>query len=642
MQNARLGIGARLGVGFCVMIVLIVGITMTYIGNVQGLNADLAQINDVNAVKQRYAINFRGSVHDRAIAIRDVAMLEPHERSAAVDEIASLADDYRRSEIALVEKMRESGGGTVLERDILERIEQIQAQTNPLVERIIALQSVGDSDSALATLVQVRPLFVAWLSAINEFIDLQEAENQRIGSDVRDTTEAFRFVALASLAVAVALALITAFLVGRSILRPIAGLSSTMGQMSKGEYKLSVPFVNQRDEIGDMARTVELFRQELLKSEEAQISQLAEKEDARRKAESEAARQSRVVRDISAGLSRLAEGNLTTPIASPAHDPFPAEYDALRIAYNDVVERLAGIVSRIGAVTSSVCAGSNEINAAAQDLSARAETQAATLEQSAAALTELAESVRSTAQRAADAEKASQNNRSNAENGAQIVRKAVGAMREIEKSSEQITRITGVIEDIAFQTNLLALNAGVEAARAGEAGRGFAVVASEVRGLAQRASESAREIKSLIEESAVQVKAGSGLVERTGESLEEILMRASEVSELVADIAGAASEQAAGLAEINTGVNQLDQVTQQNAAVAEETNAAATSLLQKAEELTQELSGFRTSDQPNIQSAEVIEMRAPTKQPSVRSTGEKQASMASSKAVASKGVWKDF
>ncbi len=624
------------------MVILIIAMTVTYIGNVHGLKADLAQINDVNAVKQRYAINFRGSVHDRAIAIRDVVMLDAGERVAAVNEIASLADDYSRSETALAQMMHETGGGTVLERDILGRIERIQAETNPLVERIIALQSDGDTDAALDTLAQVRPLFVAWLSAINEFIDLHEAENQRIGLEVRGTTEAFQSVALASLAVAVALALITAFLVARSILRPVAGLSATMVQMSKGEYKLSIPFLAQRDEIGDMARTVELFRQALIKSEEMQISQLAVQEEARKMAESEAARQSRVVRDISAGLSRLAEGDLTTPIDSPAHDPFPAEYDALRSAYNEVVARLAGIVSRIGAVTTSVRAGSDEINAAAQDLSARAETQAATLEQSAAALNELAESVRSTAQRASDAEKASQNNRNHAENGAQIVREAVGAMRGIEKSSEQITRIIGVIDDISFQTNLLALNAGVEAARAGEAGRGFAVVASEVRGLAQRASESAREIKSLIQESAHQVEAGSALVERTGESLEEILKRASEVSQLVADIAGAASEQAAGLAEINTGVNQLDQVTQQNAAVAEETNAAATSLLRKAEELTQELSGFRTGGQAVIQFAEVIDMRAQTKPPSFRNGRKKQTGGDRTKTEVGMGPWDNF
>lgn len=310
------------------------------------------------------------------------------------------------------------------------------------------------------------------------------------------------------------------------------------------------------------------------------------------KRELEMKNQCRVVYDIGNGLNRLAEGNLCETIPNPENDPFPEEYEALREAYNSVVGTLSGTVLQISNVADQVRAGSEEITTVAQDLSGRAETQAATLEESAAALNELTESVQSTADWAKNAEMASHENRNIAEGGASIVRDAVSAMQGIETSSEQITRIIGVIDDIAFQTNLLALNAGVEAARAGEAGRGFAVVASEVRGLAQRASDSAREIKSLISESAVQVKIGSGLVGKTGESLERILQQAQDVSNKISAIAVAASEQSTGLAEISSGINHLDQVTQQNAAIAEETNAVANTLQQRADDLMKEISRF--------------------------------------------------
>lgn len=389
---------------------------------------------------------------------------------------------------------------------------------------------------------------------------------------------------------------VTLVLIPRA-LRPIDDVSHAVKEIADERFQVPVPHTGLPDSIGEIARNLNAFREILAAAKQRRREQVEQQEDTERRNAETARIQARVVDEISAGLERLANGDLTRPIQSTASDPFPADYDALRARYNGVLEQLSGIVGRIGDVAVGVRNGSSEIDQAAQDLSSRAETQAATLEQSAAALNQLTESVRSTSERAAQAESAGRSNREQAENGAQVVRDAIDAMRAIEKSSDQVTRIIGVIDDIAFQTNLLALNAGVEAARAGEAGKGFAVVACEVRGLAQRASESAREIKSLISESSAQVEAGSKLVSRTGERLEEILLRASEVQSLMSDIAVAAREQSSGLEEINTGVNQLDQVTQQNAAVAEQTTAAATSLTQKASELVNVLSHFRSGGQ---------------------------------------------
>ena len=177
--------------------------------------------------------------------------------------------------------------------------------------------------------------------------------------------------------------------------------------------------------------------------------------------------------------------------------------------------------------------------------------------------------------------------------GAETVRKAIDAMAKIEKSSQQIGQIIGVIDEIAFQTNLLALNAGVEAARAGDAGRGFAVVASEVRALAQRSAEAAREIKGLIAASSTQVQDGVTLVVDTGKAFEQIESGVKDISAVVEQISKSAEEEATGLEQINGAMGQLDQVTQQNAAMSEEASAASVSLAEQGERLAQLIGQFQ-------------------------------------------------
>lgn len=201
------------------------------------------------------------------------------------------------------------------------------------------------------------------------------------------------------------------------------------------------------------------------------------------------------------------------------------------------------------------------------------------------AISQLTASVASAAQGAKQANDVVTKAREDAASSGTIVQKTVDAMGAIESSAQQISRIIGVIDEIAFQTNLLALNAGVEAARAGDAGRGFAVVASEVRALAQRSSNAAQEISQLISTSGEHVKKGVSLVDKAGEALTGIAETIGDVADHVSEIAASAREQATGVDEINTAMNQLDQVTQKNVAMFEETMAAAQSLTAEADGL---------------------------------------------------------
>lgn len=300
------------------------------------------------------------------------------------------------------------------------------------------------------------------------------------------------------------------------------------------------------------------------------------------------AEQDKVVEGLRVGLKRLADGDLTNTIT----EPFSQDYETLRCDFNLAMTNLLGAMSSVVENAGMIRGEASEISTAADNLSHRTEQQAATLEETATALDQLTSSVSSAAEGANQASEMVASAKANAEASGVVVQEAVEAMSEIETSSNQISKITSVIDDIAFQTNLLALNAGVEAARAGEAGRGFAVVASEVRALAQRSSEAAREINDLISKSGSLVKRGVGLVGQTGDALRGIVSSVSEIANNVSEIAESSREQSSGLAEINAAVNQLDQVTQQNAAMFEETTAASHALTREAENLNVTTSRF--------------------------------------------------
>ncbi len=304
--------------------------------------------------------------------------------------------------------------------------------------------------------------------------------------------------------------------------------------------------------------------------------------------------QSRIVALLADGLGKLAAGDVTTRIPVDV----PAEYEALRHDFNAAMEALeaalATVVKNAGAMRSEAAG----IRSATGDLSRRTVEQAASLEETAAAIEELSVSVKSAAQSAGEASGIAATARSDAEAGGKVVDRAVAAMGALDASSREIARIVQVIDGIAFQTNLLALNAGVEAARAGDAGRGFAVVAAEVRALAQRCTEAASEIGTLIGSATEQVKSGVALVGETGTALRGIIRSVTDIASHVSAIAASASEQSSSLSEINAAMGQLDRTTQQNAAMVEQTTAASQLLDAEARALAELMERFRVGSAP--------------------------------------------
>ena len=384
------------------------------------------------------------------------------------------------------------------------------------------------------------------------------------------------------------------------ISRPLVGLGHVMRSLADGDLTAAVTGQQRSDEIGAMAQTVQVFKDNALRTvamEAGIVANRAAAEVERSRLDAEKARGSMedqtAIEALQQGLDALTRGDLTHQITAM----LAPKTSRLKDDFNVTASRLRETIATITDAVRNIATGTAEISQASNDLSRRTETQAASLEQTAAALHEITTTVQKTAEGANEAQAIVSAAKTDAEHSSGIMRDAVTAMGAIASSAQEISQIIGVIDEIAFQTNLLALNAGVEAARAGDAGRGFAVVASEVRALAQRSAQAAKEIKQLISTSSQQVGRGVKLVSETGSSLERIVVHVTGFYATINDIAASAKEQASALAEISAAINQMDQVTQQNAAMVEQSTAASQSLTNETVELDRLTSYFQVGGQ---------------------------------------------
>lgn len=446
-----------------------------------------------------------------------------------------------------------------------------------------------------------------WQASTNARMDLLNDLINETAATLEARTHAaiagleWRLTSVTALAVGIfALALALCLLTVRTVSKMVRVISQRMLDLAKGDTAAAVPFTGRGDPIGEMARSVEVFRGAAIRNAELEAKAKEDRrhaESERIRIEQEAAEQAEIrlqaaTGSLAAALNRLASGDLLCDI----HDQFAPQFEPLRHDFNHSVRQLRAALAAVGQTVKVVHGGSAEISSASDNLATRTESQAASIEETAAALEEISANVHATSKRTGEVRDLVSEARTNATRFSAVADDAIHAMQAIESSSQQINQIIGTIDAIAFQTNLLALNAGVEAARAGEAGRGFAVVAHEVRELAQRAANAAKEIKGLIGASQDRVVDGVRLVGETGQGLVAISGLVQSIHDHINAIANAANEQSDGLRQINQTVNVMDQATQSNAAMVEEMNASAACLVDEAKGLAAMLEKFRTGD----------------------------------------------
>lgn len=564
-------------------------------------------------------------------------------------------DFYSDSKGKLLERLQHTKELLPRESAAIDKIIERTKEVIVLTDQAVQLGKADQDEPARATLAKADSLILPLTTDNAAFLDQVLKSVAARSDELTDQTNSTIFTSLMVVGITFALGIIASLVVAaKGITTPIASLRERMITLAQGETTALVDGQDRKDEVGQMAKAVSIFRDNALEKirleKEADANRsLSEQERLEREAQKakDAADTQFAVDQLAKGLDRLADGDIAYRIETP----FVAHLDTLRNNFNGSVANLNDALRAVGENARGIDAGANEIRSAADDLSKRTEQQAASVEETAAALEEITTTVKDSSNRAEEVGHLVARARDGAEMSGAVVRQAVTAMNEIERSSGEITNIISVIDEIAFQTNLLALNAGVEAARAGEAGKGFAVVAQEVRELAQRSAKAAKEIKALITTSGEHVRSGVTLVGETGRALEVIVTEVQEINRHIAAIVESSREQSVGLQEINTAVNTMDQGTQQNAAMVEQSTAASHSLAKEAASLNQLLSRFNLADGASTSRSSVapaaVRSASPASRPAAspaRALGRKIANAfgGGSAAAVAQDSWEEF
>ncbi|AMV23738.1 Methyl-accepting chemotaxis protein II [Gemmata sp. SH-PL17] len=599
----------KLLIGFCTLSALMAGMGYMSISNMKTLQDNSETLYEKH-LKGMHAID--ETCTSVALGGRGVRMTilsdTPEERRKNADQTRQYLRDVQAN-MDLAEKM-------LITAEAKQKLAEVKPHLGPWLERLGQANTLAEAGrdkearEVLKSSVTGAGQLVAGMGALRDAKFKVSQQSFESGAETyRETRATMMVIVLGGIVGGLALG----YTIAQLITGPMNRCLTVLEGVAKGDLTQRAE-IDTLDEVGRMATALNTAIGSLVAAKEAERAQAErdrvriereaaearerterEAAETRARAEQELARATELQRKIAAvtvSVNALAAGDFTQEVPNLGTD----EVGQMASSLNKAVASMRTALEGVREVSEQLADASGQLSAASDEISTGAQEQASSLEETASTLEEITATVRQNSDSAQQARQLASTSRDTAEKGGRVVGSAVEAMSEINESSKKIADIITTIDEIAFQTNLLALNAAVEAARAGEQGRGFAVVASEVRNLAQRSATSAKEIKSLIEDSVKKVDAGTELVNQSGSTLGEIVTSVKRVTDLITEIAAAGKEQSTGIEQVNKAVSQMDSVTQKNASQTEEMSATAQTLTDQAGQLRDLVARFKLSE----------------------------------------------
>lgn len=546
-EKRQISIFNIIGAGYGVLVLIILGISILSISRISFIDRNLAEINNVNSAKQRVTIDYRGSVHDRSISIRDVVLAEnENDLQSYIAEIRQKEADYVDAKQRMQNNFISKNMLTDEEKVILDKINNTETAAMPLIQGIISDKQAGRNEEMVKKLNQVRPLFVDWLKYINEFINLEEAKNQAVTPVVTKSTSNFKFMMILNSIIALILGFSIAFFIIRYLLKLLGGdpqdASKSFNAISQGDLSHEIK-INKKNKDSMLSHIV--FMQSHLRNVINNIQHSAD----------ELGRSTHVVADSSNQAQQAAEDQHSASMRS--------------------VEQIK-IISAGTAKIAEIARQTEQNSEKTLELSKKGNEA---MNNTTDAINKVSSTVLETAEK----------------------------IKKLKEKSSEISGSAGLIAEVADQTNLLALNAAIEAARAGDHGKGFAVVADEVRKLAERTGDTTAQITNMItdiqkeievtvtamEQTLPQVEKGLELAGITSDILNEIQKQATDSLTMAQDVTVSSTEQENGINTIQTYLAEMADMSSNTQNMMQENVREVEKLETISKQLKEETSFFK-------------------------------------------------